>query len=180
MNAFAPGDRMRAMSTRLRGRMARLLVLLAVVLVAAGAVTSFVVRAAPENPQAWHVDPLGAPRTGRANDYLVLPEGMNAPADRSMAPRLVSALELMERFDAIARSAPRVKRIAGGPQLLFATYVQRSAVFGFPDYISVRAVEGEDGAALAIWSRSRYGHSDFGVNRARIEGWLEALDGPAG
>jgi len=133
-------------------------------------------RVVPLDAADWHTDPLGAPRSGAPNGYLVLPEGMNAPADRMMAPRNVPALELMTRFDAVALAAPRVERVAGSPQLLFATYVQRSAVFGFPDYISVRAVEGEDGAALAIWSRSRFGYSDLGVNRRRVEAWLAALD----
>jgi len=132
-------------------------------------------RLVPSDPAEWHADPLGAVRSGAPNDYLVLPQGMNAPADRTMAPVQVPALDLMSRFDAIALAAPRVERIAGGPQLLFATYVQRSAVFGFPDYISVRAVEGEDGAALAIWSRARFGYSDLGVNRKRVEDWLAQL-----
>jgi uncharacterized protein (DUF1499 family) len=158
-----------------RGRLARLVLLLAAIGVAAVAVAAVMIRAAPDETGRWHVDPLSAERTGKPNDYLVLPEGMNGDADATMPLGPVPALALMERFEAVALSSPRVTRIAGGPQLLFATYVQRSAIFGFPDYISVRAVQAEDGAALAIWSRSRYGHSDLGVNRRRIEGWLEAL-----
>ncbi len=56
------------------------------------------------------------------------------------------------------------------------TYVQRSRVFGFPDYLTVKAVVMDGGAGLIIWSRARYGRSDFGVNRARVEAWLAALD----
>ncbi len=63
---------------------------------------------------------------------------------------------------------------------LMITYVQRSRVFGFPDCLTVKAVAiestGEAGAGLIIWSRARYGRSDFGVNRARVEAWLAALD----
>ncbi len=59
--------------------------------------------------------------------------------------------------------------------------MQRSRVFGFPDYLTVKAVAvdsnaGEGGAGLIIWSRARYGRSDFGVNQARVEAWLAALD----
>jgi len=50
-------------------------------------------------------------------------------------------------------------------------------MFGWPDYISVRAVAVEGGAALAVWSRSRYGYSDMGVNRARVGRWLAATSG---
>ncbi|MFN7193418.1 MAG: DUF1499 domain-containing protein [Rhodospirillales bacterium] len=28
---------------------------------------------------------------------------------------------------------------------------------------------------MALYSRSRFGESDFGVNRARLERWLEKL-----
>lgn len=172
----APADAGRA-AGGLRHRLTRIArrLGLALAILAAGLGTGM--RLAPDDPAVWHTDPLGAVRSGAPNDYLVLPEGMNGPADRSMAPRAVSALELMTQFDGVALAAPRVQRIAGGPQLLFATYVQRSALFGFPDYISVRAVEGEDGAALAVWSRARFGYADLGVNRARVEGWLAALDG---
>ena len=67
--------------------------------------------------------------------------------------------------------------MAGSLDDLWITYVQRSMVFGFPDYISVRAVEVEDGSALIIWSRSRYGHSDLGANKRRIDGWLKQIGG---
>jgi uncharacterized protein (DUF1499 family) len=57
------------------------------------------------------------------------------------------------------------------------TYVQRSRIIGFPDYITVKAVPMETGlpeagAGLIVYSRSRYGYGDFGVNRARVEAWL--------
>jgi uncharacterized protein (DUF1499 family) len=31
-------------------------------------------------------------------------------------------------------------------------------------------------SGLILWSRSIYGRSDFGVNRARLAAWLAALD----
>ena len=54
--------------------------------------------------------------------------------------------------------------------------VQRSRVIGFPDAISVSARPDGKGSRLSIWSRSRYGQYDFGVNRARVERWLAALN----
>ena len=53
--------------------------------------------------------------------------------------------------------------------------MQRSRFIGFPDYVTVKAVALERGAALIVYSRSRYGRSDFGVNRTRVEAWLAAL-----
>ncbi len=80
-------------------------------------------------------------------------------------------------FDAVALSEPRTTRLAGAPAEGWTTYVQRSGLFGFPDYISVRVIEAEggDGAMLAIYSRSRYGHSDLGVNAKRIRRWLSTV-----
>lgn len=57
-----------------------------------------------------------------------------------------------------------------------AHFVARSAVLGFPDLIAVQAVPAGPGrSTLVIWSRSVYGHYDFGVNRRRVQSWLAAL-----
>lgn len=58
------------------------------------------------------------------------------------------------------------------------TFVVRSRAFGFPDAISVRALPEGAGTTLAIWSRSRFGGYDWGVNRARVERWVAALGTP--
>lgn len=56
-------------------------------------------------------------------------------------------------------------------------YVQRSAVFRFPDTIWVQAAAlPEGGTLLAVYSRSAYGYTDLGVNRQRVESWLAAVD----
>ena len=73
----------------------------------------------------------------------------------------------------MALAEPRTQVIAGDALLDFITLVQRSKWLGFPDAITVMAHDiGPDRATLSIWSRSRYGESDFGVNRARVTRWL--------
>ena len=99
-----------------------------------------------------------------------------APADVETRAYPESPRALLARFDAIARAQPRTRVLAGDLDRLMITYVQRSRVFGFPDYLTVKAVEMEGGAGLIIWSRARYGRGDFGVNRARVDAWLTALD----
>jgi uncharacterized protein (DUF1499 family) len=47
---------------------------------------------------------------------------------------------------------------------------------GFPDMISAKASPEGEGTRLSVWSRSRYGYSDMGVNRARVEAWLSRMD----
>jgi uncharacterized protein (DUF1499 family) len=152
--------------------------LLLVILIVAGALTAgtvIYIRSAPTDVAVWHVDPLVAPDPGKRNDYRVLPPGMPG-ADEVSPVFLIPAQELETRLDAIILAEPRTGRLAGDPLAAWATYMQRSFLVGYPDYVSVRAVDvGEGRSALAIFSRSRYGYSDWGVNRARVRRWLDAL-----
>ena len=54
--------------------------------------------------------------------------------------------------------------------------MQTSSLFGFPDYVSVKFIEIDAAnSTLAIFSRSRLGQSDLGVNKKRVEAWLGQL-----
>lgn len=132
------------------------------------------VNAADGAPADWHRDPLTAEGTGRPNEFRVAPPGLRDDAVDSPVFAMTPG-ELAQAFDAVALAQPRTKRLAGDPAEGFVTYVQRTPLIGWPDYVSVRAVDAADGAALAIWSRSRFGYGDLGVNRARVEDWLAAL-----
>ncbi len=47
----------------------------------------------------------------------------------------------------------------------------------FPDLVTVRIFpQGTDRASAAIYSRSLYGHSDFGVNAARVRAWKAEVE----
>ena len=118
----------------------------------------------------WHADPDTAMRSGDPNDYLVGPGGDRPSLRVEQAP-----IELARMVDAVALAEPRTVRIAGRPEDGWTTYVQRSALMGFPDAISVKVVPDGAGARLSIWSRSRFGKGDMGVNRRRVERWLAAL-----
>ena len=143
------------------------------VLAVLGFVGVLVVRSAEHDPDLWHVDPADTARTGKPNDALAAPVGttrVDPDIELSLVTR--SSIELLAALDAVARVEPRVEVVAGGVEAGKITYVQRSAIIGFPDYISVSAIETIDGNGLILWSRSRYGYSDFGVNRARLDRWL--------
>lgn len=127
------------------------------------------VRLAPSDPERWHVVPGPGTSTGKPNEAMRLP-GQGSPV------YAVTPGELAARLDAVALAEPRTRRLAGGPETGFTTYVQRSQWLGFPDYISAQVRAAEGGATLAIWSRSRFGRSDLGVNAARLERWLQALE----
>ena len=80
---------------------------------------------------------------------------------------------LMTAFQRMALAQPNTTLL--GERDGFATYIQRTKVMAYPDYISVRAVAADGGAQLHIYSRSRYGRNDFGVNKARVLAWLKKL-----
>lgn len=146
---------------------------LATVFLAAAAVLRF----EADDPAVWHADPLEAPGGGRANAHRVGPAGAGSQPIDAPAPEFAArAADLAAAFDAFVLSQPRTARVAGGPAGLWTTYVQRSRVLGFPDYISVRFIDlGSGRATVAIHSRARHGGYDWGVNRARVEKWLAAL-----
>lgn len=155
--------------------MMRIIKWLAGLVVAAAIVLAILLRVVPDDPAVWHVDPAVTERTGNPNDYLVAPEGATeATPDRIAAMHTSAPRDLLFQFDAVARPAG-AEVIGGSLDDLWVTYVDRSMVMGFPDYISVKAVPVEGGSALIIWSRSRYGTSDWGVNKARIDGWLAQI-----
>jgi len=114
------------------------------------------VRLAPVDPSRWHQMPA-------------------AVTNRDMeagAMRIVGAGEDgLKRLDAIIRATPRTRVLTGSVTEGMVTYQTRSAVFGFPDYTTVR----QAGRQIEIFGRLRFGRSDFGVNAARIDGWLQAF-----
>ncbi|WP_298431002.1 DUF1499 domain-containing protein [uncultured Jannaschia sp.] len=137
----------------------------------AGAAAAIGIRSADMSAEAWHVDPDSGARTGKPNDYLVAEGGDRAPFVSSLAPA-----DLGARLDAVALAEARTEVLAGSAAEGWVTYLQRSAMMGFPDAVSVRIAPEGDGSRLTAWSRSRYGHSDLGVNKARLERWLAALE----
>ena len=66
--------------------------------------------------------------------------------------------------------------LAGQPEDGFVTYVYRSRLMGFPDALSLTLdPTDEGGTRVQIFSRSRFGYSDLGVNAARVADWVAAL-----
>lgn len=145
------------------------------------AITAYlVINGSGHYPARWHKDPASVQPLGTPNEFLAAPPGTTAvPVNAETELYPVSPRALLVRFDVIARAHPRVAVVAGDLDSLMITYVQRSRYIGFPDYLTVKSVALTGGAGLIIYSRSRYGHSDFGVNRTRVKAWLAAL-GSAG
>ncbi len=116
------------------------------------------------------------------NQFLMCPPdfcGANPHAQSPVLPISVEALS--QRWRDLAAGQPRVTLLAEGEDGMQLDYVQRSARLRFPDIISVRFISlAPAESTLAIYSRSIYGKSDFGVNRERVTRWLGLLaqEGP--
>ena len=139
------------------------------------------VRLAPLDAATWHQDPVSAATPETPNSFRVLAPGATPGPEEMVSPVFpVPPAALMAAFDRLALAQPHTERLAGTPDGSdFVTYVQRTPLVRYPDYISVRAVPvGEGGSALVILSRSRFGKSDLGVNKARIKEWMSKLDVP--
>ncbi len=143
-------------------------------IIAALGLTAFI-RLAPVDPANWQVElanprPEGLPidPSPVAGDPVVTLRN-GAYADLTASPE--DAHTLLARLDAVALATPRTLRIAGSVAEGHITWETRSLVWGFPDYTTAQVT----GQGLTLYARLRFGGYDFGVNAARLRGWLRAL-----
>ncbi|MEP3639007.1 MAG: DUF1499 domain-containing protein [Paracoccaceae bacterium] len=115
-------------------------------------------RVAPTDADRWHVR---------------ISETENADHIFGVTRVIEGSPEKLEAFDASFSLEPRTKILAGTVNTGHITYVTRSAFWGFPDYTTVQLVDDQ----LRIFARLRFGRSDLGVNRTRIDRVLSILKG---
>jgi uncharacterized protein (DUF1499 family) len=154
----------------------RIVVIVLGVLAAVAVIAAVMIRRLDHDAGVWHVDPLTAPTPSTPNSYRVAPADSVIEADAVAPVFQTSTPELAAKFERIARESGNVDVVGGSPESGFVTYVQTSSMFAFPDYISVKFIEIDaNTSTLAVFSRSRLGQSDLGVNKKRIIAWLDQL-----
>lgn len=135
----------------------------------------------PSGEYGVPVDFAGLERKASPNQYLVAPDGLTPRAQPDAASPVfpVPPDRLRDAFLAVVAEASRTTLLDRSADGLHLTLVQRSALLRFPDYIdvSIQPAPGgtSDGSTIALYSRSRFGYSDLGVNRKRVEDWMAAL-----
>ncbi|MCC5956975.1 MAG: DUF1499 domain-containing protein [Natronohydrobacter sp.] len=128
------------------------------------------IRLVPSDPARWHEDPRLVSRPTSPNFHLIrMVGGDEMPRVFQMSPEALAA-----QLDEVAR-ADGAEMIAGSLAAGHMTYLSRTPLMGYPDYTSILIEPAGEGAMLLAFARSRFGHSDLGVNRARITRWLDAL-----
>lgn len=151
--------------------MLRMILIMCVVLVVAVSAAALWFRHVPMTPAVWHVEPAMVTPPRRPN--FVLRIGPDAPVFAE-SPAIIAA-----RLSRVARE-DRASVIAGSPETGHVTYVLRSTLMGFPDAVSIQILPQASGTKVEIFSRSRYGYSDLGVNAARVAAWIAALGAQRG
>lgn len=126
------------------------------------------VRLAPSDPARWHVSPAPA-----ATQDCTVEAGTGDARATCLRPQ--NPAQLLARLDEIAMATPRTIRLAGSPDTGRITWITRSRLWGFPDYITAEAAPEGTGSRLTLHARLRFGSSDMGVNGARLRDWLSKL-----
>ena len=115
-------------------------------------------------------------RPASPNTALAGPSGFTPAPDIETPSYKVPPARLYAAIRAVAAAQERTSPAANYDERRQAHYVVRSAVLNFPDLVTVAVSGPTDGpSTLVLYSRSVYGHSDFGANRKRVEAWLAAL-----
>ena len=127
------------------------------------------IRFAKPNESNWHVDPELVSRNDLRNSFLINSKSSN------FFHYAVPVKELYQELYTISEE-DRCQRVFGDIEDGLITFVCRSRLFGFPDYVSIRFRELETGVStLSVFSRSRFGIYDFGKNKKRVTNWLQQL-----
>lgn len=111
------------------------------------------------------------------NYYLACPKDYCNQTPNQISPIFNVPVQILdEALHAMLKAQQRIQFVAENKQQHQYTVIQRSRIFRFPDTINIKLIEMNDHhSTLAIYSRSKYGYSDMGVNQERVQHWLSQL-----
>ncbi len=114
----------------------------------------------------------------KPNQFLLCPAGYCKDQAHQILPAFeIPSDELQKAWDDMMLEKPGYKRLDKADGEARRHYEKRTDGVGFPDRITVEFVpQGDSSSGLAIYSRSKYGYSDGGLNKARVQGLLADLD----
>jgi len=117
-------------------------------------------RDAPNDALACHPDICGA-----------------TPVDFETPIYPIAGSRLRQIVREVALTQPRTQLVYASRWGEEDRYVVRSRLMRYPDTVVARIYGAGPGRSmLGLYSRSQIGYSDMGMNRARIERWLAAID----
>lgn len=112
------------------------------------------------------------------NNWLLGPDTEQFLYRDELSPMInIPAARLADTWVEILRDQPRTEIVAMGKDGKRIEAIQRSLVFGFVDRISSQVFQISDQqSTIAIYSRATSGYWDLGVNRRRVQSWLQLLE----
>ena len=122
-------------------------------------------------PPAQPIDFARLVRPATPNTALAAPAGFT-PAPDIVTGFAADPAVLYATVRKVALAEPRTWLHAAFDGIRQIHFVVRSANANFPDLVTAQVTA--DGN-LILWSRSVYGRSDFGVNKARVADWLARI-----
>ena len=118
------------------------------------------VRLASHDAARWHVDPTTVTEIDDLNQYI----GGDAVSGD------------LETVAAALKAALGGEVLAGSFDNGFATVVVRTPLIGYPDYVSAGLIPQGEQTEVILFSRSRFGKSDLGANKARVDRIIRDLN----
>ena len=118
-------------------------------------------------------------KTPRPNQVLLCPADVCQAETPDMMPPIyaVPVDKLRDAFRQIIDQEPHAEQVAVNADHRTERYVIRTNLMRFPDTVCVKFIDlGNDTSTLAIYSQAQIGYSDRGVNKARVQRWLNVLD----
>lgn len=128
-------------------------------------------------PQQSAVDFSTLRKVDKPNQYLVCAKDF-CTEEPDLEPKVyaVDAAALLSAWQRVISVQTDTSVLLGDTGMGQMTFVQRTARMRYPDIITIEVYPVDGGSTHAVYSRSIYGRSDMGVNKARIDAWLKALD----
>lgn len=124
------------------------------------------IRFSPNSSEDWHLEPSEVDHPGRKGVRLIGRDAPRFPGDADL---------VLQTFADIAAEEPNMHLLDGSLDEGMMTFVKRTPFWGFPDLVTVMAVDEGREAKLSIVSRSRFGSYDFGKNAERVDRWLQEM-----
>jgi uncharacterized protein (DUF1499 family) len=115
----------------------------------------------------------------KPNQALVCPKDLcdEASVDFHSPVYAMEARQLRQAFMESLKGEPNTEQVDRGADPLRLRFVERTSRMKFPDTISVEIIPLGDGtSAIAAYSRSQIGETDFGVNLVRLKRWFDRLE----
>ncbi|MBM3484768.1 MAG: DUF1499 domain-containing protein [Alphaproteobacteria bacterium] len=115
-------------------------------------------------------------RPNTPNHHFLAPKGYSSAPIDGESPRFsVPPGELFTRVRKALLRQPRTTLREEAADRLSLEVRQRTALFRFPDDVTITVLPADGGSTLAIFSRSLCGRGDLGTNRRRVTAWLDAI-----